>query len=169
VGVVAVGGGIGVVGTYLGTRLQMVHSRKERQAAEHNARVARVAAVLGPIRTLLIDTSPERIVWQGAKLVEGYWERWLPLRDELEIVAVTEPSAEMREQMRLLEAEFAILFGRLTLMVSRELRQQAAEAGSTRNPFEDAVQNHAEAERLAEAILTELHGDGAMGEPPQGR
>ena len=65
--------------------------------------------------------------------------------------------------MRFLEVEIAKLFGNLTYMVSHELRAQAAEAGSTRNPYEDAVEYHAEAERLFEAILDHVHGRGNGG------
>jgi hypothetical protein len=84
----------------------------------------------------------------------------VPLRDELEVVAVAEPAAEMRELIKRLEVEMGDLLWGLALMVSRELRAQNRQAGMTVNPYEDAVQHHTEAERLADAILAELHRGG---------
>ena len=108
VAAVAVGGGIGVVGTYIGTRVQAASLRSERQAAERAARVARIGEVLGPVRTLLIDINPVRLVFQQAEVVRQHWAKWVPLRDRLEIVAVTEPSEELRSDMRQLEVRLRI-------------------------------------------------------------
>jgi hypothetical protein len=52
---------------------------------------------------------------------------------------------------------------RLAIMVSPERRTQAAQAGDTRNAFEDAVEHHRSAEGIAEAILDELHLQGNSG------
>ena len=71
VGVALVGGGIGIAGTLAATRAAARTSASERQAAQQAARVERVGAALGPIGTLLIDTNPDRIAFQGAALVQG--------------------------------------------------------------------------------------------------
>ncbi len=69
----------------------------------------------------------------------------------------------MRGLMGRLDTEMAALFRSLRFMVSRQLRQEAAEAGREMNPFDDAKEHHAEAARLTDAILTELHGRGNTG------
>jgi hypothetical protein len=57
-GLVAVGGGIGLVSSYVTQRLQIRSTREDRRADARAARVERFARVLGLIRALLIDLSP---------------------------------------------------------------------------------------------------------------
>jgi len=165
VGVVAVGGGIGVVGTYIGAHLQMVNSRSERRAGEHAARVARFAEVLGPIRAQLLYTDPTPFVFASMEAVEEQRRIWAPLLERLEFIAAAEPSVEMREMIRELENEMGKLLWGLSLMVSPELRQRQIQAGNPANPFEVAERHHQEAERLADAILSKIHEETDDTEP----
>ncbi len=89
-------GAFSVGGIYLGGRWQRGYAREERRAVQHEARIARFAQVLGPITTLLMESNPARFVTGTPELVEQYRQRWLRLLEQLETVAVAEPSREMR-------------------------------------------------------------------------
>src|SRR4051794_12457144 len=114
VGVVAVSGAIGVGGTVAATWLQRRYARDDRQTAERAARIERVGRVLGRIQTLLIDLHPIRASNRVLReVLSDRHDRWLPLRDELAIVTVMEPSAPLRDQMNRLEVVIELLYLRV--------------------------------------------------------
>ena len=166
VGLALVVGANGVGGTLLATRAQMRDSRNQRRAAEQAARVDRVASVLGPIQTLLIDLMPPRALMSSfsevAHVAENRRERWLPLRDQLEVVLVMESDASVRDSMRRLEVSIERTYTRLGLAVNPDAGM-ARDDGRTF--YDDAVEHHTEAARIAEGIAADLHRDGTTKAP----
>ena len=65
---------------------------------------------------------------------------------------------EARGELRQLDDSADALFGSLMYLVSPQLRQLAAEAGETRNPFEVAEERYVGIDRLLREILDDLHG-----------
>jgi hypothetical protein len=96
VGVALVSGGVGIIATLAATRTQAKQAAEQRAAVERDARIDRFARVLGPIQTLLLEMNPAQFVTASLDLVEEYRRRWLPMLEQLETVAVTEPSFELR-------------------------------------------------------------------------
>jgi hypothetical protein len=80
------------------------------------------------------------------------------LRAELSVLIATEPPGELREDLRRFDDTVGALIVSLSQLVSPEIRQMAMEAGETRNPYEVAEEQHAEADRLARKIIDHLHG-----------
>jgi hypothetical protein len=160
VGLAVVAGAIGVGGTLAATRAQMRDSRSQRRAAEQAARVNRVASVLGPIQTLLIDLMPPRALSnfsEVAHVSESRRERWLPLRDQLEVVLVMEPDADIRDSMRRLEVSIENTYTRLGLALNPNAAMVREDG---RTFYDDAVDHHTEAARIAEEIAADLHLEG---------
>jgi hypothetical protein len=109
----------------------------------------RVGDVLGRIQTLLIDIDPVRVAFTTREhLAEIRNERWLPLRDQLEVVRVKEPSTDMRETMRELEVAIENVF--------HKLFQLGGMTGSS-GDAKEVQARHAGANTLVAAILDSLH------------
>jgi hypothetical protein len=162
VGIAAVGGASGIVGAVVGAivqaRLTMRQRREDRDEGDRKDRIDRVSRALGPIQTLLIDLLPPRalMTFSDAALVGAHRSgRWLRLRDEWEIAIVMEPSDEVRDSMRRLAVAIENLYARLGLALKPQAQMEQEDG---RTFYDDAVEHHAEAERLAEAIAADLHG-----------
>jgi hypothetical protein len=165
VGVAAVGAAGGIVAALAGVKAQAqiaIGDRKEERAdAVRRDRLERVAEVLGPIQTLLIDLLPPRAL--GTSLMS--WDdvavhrsnHWLPLREKWEVLLVKEPAGDVREDMRHLEVEIENLYNRLALTFQTS---PTAMREDDRTWYDDAVDHHTEATRLAETIASDLHGGG---------
>lgn len=162
VGVAAVGGASGIMGALVGAvaqaRLTARGRREERADTERRQRLERVAEALGPIQTLLIDLLPPRALnslTSAAMVGADRTGRWLPLREKWEVVLVKEPDADIRESMRELEVEIENLYTRLALALQQTTVGVTSEDGRTW--YDEAVDQHTEATRLAEAIADDLH------------
>jgi hypothetical protein len=149
-GLVAVGGGIGSVSSYVTIRLQLVHTAVERRRDKRDASIERLAQVLGPITTLLHDLYPDRVLINSGpdtgEQLKRYNERWMGLRDELAVVAAIEPLPEVRAAMAKLDVEVNNLLNRLGWIVN----------GEKHDLLEEAERHHAEAERLISEILNSV-------------
>jgi hypothetical protein len=161
VGVAAVGGAAGIIGAAVGAVVQaqlgVAQRREERQSAARDARLDRVSRVLGPIQTLLIDLLPARAMstFSEVGLVGAHrQDRWLPLRDEWEVVIVMEPTAEVRDKMRRLEVAIENVYHRLGLTLTPSAQHERTDG---RTFYDDAEQHHTDAVRLAEEVAADLH------------
>lgn len=125
----------------------------ERKRATETARLERIAQVLGPVQTLLIDLLPERAMFNSTagSMGQHRTQRWQPLRGPWEAALVMEPSRVVRGAMRELEVTIENIYNRLSLAVSP--------SASERDYYDEASTLHARAMRLAEQIAASLHAD----------
>lgn len=160
IGLAAVGGGIGIVGTLLATRSQRKIAREDRREREQTARVARVAQVLGPIGSLIADLSPMVVsiaYRDDAALGKTIQDRWWPLREQLAIIKANESSHETRAKIESLETTVGEFFGSLYVMISKELRSQVAQESPSRNVFDEARAKQDAVTAALAAVLDEIH------------
>jgi len=151
VGLAAVGGAIGIVSSYLTIKLQRRYAQEDRDADDRAARAVRIGEVLGPIQTLLIDITPERVAFEVTGVIRAERQkRWLPLREELEVVRVVEPSADLRQTMRDLEVAIENVFHWVVLTSSAHAPPDAVDK---------ATEHHKRATDAVDAILRSLHED----------
>jgi len=158
VGLAAVGGLIGVSGTLGATWLTHTLRRRDELAAERREWVARGAAILGPLDSLLVDADPDRVRMnlgpESAELLKAMrgdrWER--ALRDELATLATAHPAAEIRDHAD----KLGVAVANSLITTSWLVRDMLANRDSSE--FQRAKEDHAEAKRLrvelAEALRT---------------
>jgi hypothetical protein len=162
---------VGIVGTVVGVvttaLLAARQSRADRKESAEQERVERIAQVLGSINTLLIDLLPARVVVninRPADVIRHRNQEWVPLRAQWEVALVVEPSLEVREAMREVEASIENIYSRLPLAIS-----PGAGAGlpGGRGTFYDAaVVYHTNAVNAAEYVTASLHGQPGVSLPP---
>jgi hypothetical protein len=86
---------IAVLGTLGAARMQLRHSTREREAAERQRWREKGAEVIEPLDSLLEEAEPLRMgltleTWRDRWL--DLWRRWPPLRAQLTVFAVANPS-----------------------------------------------------------------------------
>jgi hypothetical protein len=146
--------GIAVMGTLLGTWLQLRHARREQKAAAAAARRQRAAEILGRVRTLLQDLEPARIganvnrEWTPSEM-NDLKRRWLPLRDELSVFAAADEDPRVTDAAGRLEAAVFNTHNQVSLHV----RELLTRRGSGLDAYEQARKEHLRATVLVRIVL----------------
>lgn len=154
---------LGIAGVVVGGLLQWVISAKQRRSDRAEARLLRVAGVVGQVRSHLTDLQPTFVAHSTPeKVQEFYRDHWRRLRAELNVAIATERPGQLRDDLATLDALIGGLFSSLMHVVSPQLRQMAAEAGDTRNSYDVAVGQYEATDDLARKIIDELHGSDAV-------
>jgi hypothetical protein len=153
IGLVAVGGGIGLVSSYVTARLQMTHSTRERRAAAADARRERFASAIGRTNTLLVDLHPARVGFGNPERLQEQRERWLGLRDELSILGIGDPSPALTEAAFRLAVTIENLINGLAAMAYEGLQGEAA-----KRQLDEALRLQLVAIHVVAEIAHMLHG-----------
>jgi monoamine oxidase len=145
--------GVAVVGTLLGTWLQLRHNRREQKVRAEAARRERAAQILGRVRTLLHDLDPERM---GANVsrktptqLASFERRWSPLRDELAVFAAADDDPRVTEAAARLE----IAVSNTHTRVARHARDLLAGGEGGPDTYEQARAEHLRATTLVRIVL----------------
>jgi hypothetical protein len=100
-------GVIGVLGTLAGTWLQLRQANEQAEREATRARRARAAEILGPIRALLADVDPDRVVLNLSDTttaeLANIERRWKPLREKLLAFASNDEDSRVMAEASLLE------------------------------------------------------------------
>jgi hypothetical protein len=153
-----------------GVVLQAHMQRQDRREMTSAERVARLAAALGPIRTLILDLDPMRFtlnVGEHSRAELGLLDaRWRPLRDQLSTFAVAGPDPVVAELVTKVDVAIDRVLNRLGWIAGGWARGDALGDGSL---LEDAKAMHAEAKDHVVSLLNAVHGSGAAaGSTPPG-
>jgi hypothetical protein len=168
-GLVALGGAIGVGGTFGASWLGRQWSREDQEEAGRKAQVERVAEVVGRVQLFLVDANPMHFLMDvGVPEVHAMAERWQPLREQLAVLAAKEPASELRDAMHQIDVQVANLLPGLMWIVSPDYRRAVrdAEEGITGEKKANRITEEYEAaQKTARRVLELVHGEG-NGESP---
>jgi hypothetical protein len=149
---------IGVAGT-LGATWLGNHSAARRREEDKNEQLReKGAAVVGPLRALIIEAEPLALgIFGDSTRVEALWHRWEALRDQLAVFAALHPSHRVNELANeLMKAVPSSLSATAYFVHSIEKR-----AGGDKDLKEATEARHSEALSAADALLAEIRGEGS--------
>jgi hypothetical protein len=135
---------IGAGAALAATRMQLQSARRERDRAEADARRARGAAVIGPIRGVLDDLEPQAIAASGGRseqTMANIGRRWWRARDELLVFGAADVSADVALAANSLADAVAAAWTSVNHL---------NHGGSSGDGLDAAVASHAEARRSAD-------------------
>lgn len=159
-----VGGIIGATATLaavlLGIWLPRRYALRDRTRQEASRLREEGAAAVEPVRHLLIEARPNRLILKAGPRsrsdFEDFWTRWRQLRDRLMTFASGQSSREVLViALQLREAV------ERSLMSSAWAVQEALSGPPTAESVEAAAQDHAKAVELAHALRWKIRGEEA--------
>lgn len=143
---------VAVAGTLGATRMSNKNAVDGRKAAEQGDRRARGGSVLGRIRLLLLDASPEIIAVNingvGDAAMPDVLNRWRGLRDELAVFAEGDSEQAVRDAAWQLTVAVENTFNRL----GGVLFDEKVHTGSGPDMLAAARENYAEARSLVDRL-----------------
>jgi hypothetical protein len=148
---------IAVLGTLGATLLQIRTARRERAVQAGAERLARAAAILGRVRTLLADLDPTRVTLNVSETTPEHLraieERWAPLRDELSVFAAADDDQRVTDAATNLEIAVSNTMNR----VGWHVRELLSHRGSA-DMYQDAAREHIRAAAHVRIVLDLVRG-----------
>lgn len=160
---VLIGGVIGAFGTLAAVGLSVWLPRRYAERDRTHQETTRLretgAAALEPVRNLLLETNPQRLLVNAGPHSKGefeeYWERWRLLRDPLMTFATAQPSrAVLVTALNLREAVERAFHS--TMWAVHDLLTNAPSLET----LNQAERDYEEAVKLAHALRWEIRGEG---------